>query len=118
MFDYISYIGRNAINQSDLTFPLTILDPRRNVRGILILFTLPPSAATNRDPEKFFNPEITNVDIAINGITNKVFAQGFKEDQVWIEARKLFLSEHRKLDGHSKMTLSTSYGTPTSSGYW
>ena len=116
LYDYISYIGRNAINQSDLTFPLTILDPRRTVRGILMLFTLPPAAA-NRDLENFFNPEITNVDITINGITNKVFAQGFKEDQMWIEARKLFLSEYRKLDGQSNMKLSTFYGTPTSSGY-
>ena len=74
MYDYIIYIGRNAINQSDLKFSLTILDSRRSVRGILILFTLPPAAA-NRDPEIFFNPEITNVDITINGITNKVFAQ-------------------------------------------
>ena len=110
LYDYISYIGRNSINQSDLTFQLTILDPRRSVRGILMLFTLPPSAATNRDSEHFFNPELTNVDLTINGITNKVFAQGFKEDQMWIEARKLFLSEHRKLD-------STFYETTTSSGY-
>ena len=117
MYDYISYIGRNAINQSDLIFPLTILDPRRRARGKLMLFTLPPSAATNRDPENFFNSEITNVDITINGITNKVFAQGFKEDQMWIEARKLFLSEHRKLDGQFNITLSTFYGTPHSSGY-
>ena len=64
LYDYISYIGRNAINQSDLAFPLTILDPR-SVRGILMLFTLPP-AATNRDLENFFNPEITNIDITIN----------------------------------------------------
>ena len=56
-----------------------------------MLFTLPPSTA-NRDPENFFNPEVTNVDITINGITNKVFAQGFKEDQMWIEPRKLFFN--------------------------
>ena len=51
----------------------------------------------------------------MNGITNKVFAQGFKEDQMWIEARKLFLSEYRKYDG--QFTLSTFYRTPTSSDY-
>ena len=47
-----------------------------------------------------------------------MFAQGFKEDQMWIEARKLFLNEHRKYDGQSNMTLSTFYGTSTSSGYY
>ena len=46
-----------------------------------------------------------------------MFAQGFKEHQMWIEARKLFLNEHRKYDGQSNMSLSTFYGTPTSSGY-
>ena len=95
LYDYVSYIGRNEITQSDLTFPLAILDPRRSVRGILMLFTLPPSTA-NRDPENLFNPKITNVDKTVNGITSKVFAQGFKEDQMWIEATKLFLNEHRK----------------------
>ena len=67
--------------------------------------------------KNFFNPEITNVDITISGITNKVFAQGFKEDQMWIKARKLLLNEHRKYDGQSNITLSTSYGTLTSSSY-
>ena len=74
-----------------MTFLLTILDPK-SVRGILILFTLPPAAAS-RNPDNFFNPEITNVNITINGITNIVFAQGFKEDQMWTEARKLFFNE-------------------------
>ena len=41
LYDYISYVSRNAIiNQSDFTFPLKILDPR-SVKGILMLFTLP-----------------------------------------------------------------------------
>jgi hypothetical protein len=115
-YDYISYVGMNSINQSDLSFPLIIQDPRKSVRGILLLFTLPPATA-NRDPENYFYPEITNVDITINGITNKIFAQGFKEDQMWTEARKLFLNEHRKYDGQSSIMLPNFYGTTTSSGY-
>ena len=75
-----------------------------------MLFTLPPAAA-NRDPKNFFNQEITNVDITINGITNKVLAQGFKEDQMWTEARKLFLNAFRKYDSQSNMALGTFNGT-------
>ena len=100
-----------------MTCPFTILDPGRSVRELLMLFTLPPAAA-NRDPENFFNPEITNVEITINGFTNKVFAQDFKKDQMWIEIKILLLSEYSKLDGQSNMTLSTFYRTPTSSGYY
>ncbi len=116
LYDYISYDGMNPINQSDLSFSIIMQSPRKSLRGILLLFTLPPATA-NRDPENYFNPEITNVDITINGLTDKVFAQGFKEDQMWTEARKLFLNEHRKHDGQSNMILSHFYGTPTSSGY-
>ena len=116
LYDYKSYIGKNALNQLDLKFSLTILDPRRSVREILMLIKLPPSTA-NRDPEKFFNPEITNVDITVNGITNRVFAQCFKEDQMWTKARKLFLNEYKKINGQLKMTLSTFYGISTYSSY-
>ena len=115
-YDYISFIGMNPINQSDLSFTLTIQDPRKSVRGILMLFTQPPATA-NRSPENYFNPEITNVDITIDGITNKIFAQGYKEDQMYLEARKLFLNEYRKLDDHSSVTLPNFYGTSTISTY-
>jgi hypothetical protein len=115
-YDYISLIGMNPINQSDLSFTLTIQDPRKSVRGILMLFTLPPTIAS-RSPENYFNPEITNVDITIDGITNKIFAQGYKEDQMYLEARKLFLNECRKLDDHLTVTLPNFYGTSLISTY-
>ncbi len=111
-YDYISYIGMNPINKSDLSFTLTIQDPRTSVRGILMLFALPPAVA-NRDPENFYNPEITNVDITIDGITNKIFAQGYKEDRMWTEAKRFFLNEYRKYDDQSSMHLSLFYGIPT-----
>jgi len=115
-YDYISYIGMNPINKSDLSFTLTIQDPRISVRGILMLFTL-PTAAANRDPENFYNPEITNVDITIDGITNKIFAQGYKEDRMWTEAKRFFLNEYRKYDDQSSMNLGLFYGTPTQAKY-
>jgi hypothetical protein len=115
-YDYISFLSMNPINQSDLSFTLTVQDPRRSVRGILMLFTQPPATA-NRTPENYFNPEITNVDITIDGITNKIFAQGYKEDKMYFEARKLFLKEDRKLDENSGVTLLNFYGTSTISTY-
>lgn len=112
-YDYISYVGMNPIKQSDLSFTLTIQDPRRSLKGILILFTLP----TINDPENYFNPEITNVDITIDGITNKIFAQGYKEDQMFTEAKKLFLNEYRKNDDQSSIVINNFYGSTTSSAY-
>ena len=72
-----------------MTFPLTIFDPRTIVRKILMLFTLSP-LATNQVPKIFFNPKLKNVDITLNGMTNKVFAQDFKKDQMWTEARHYY----------------------------
>ena len=115
-YDYISFLSMNPINQSDLSFTLTVQDPRRSVRGILMLFRLPPPTA-NRTPENYFNPEITNVDITIDGITNKIFAQGYKEDKMYFEARKLFLKEDRKLDENSSVTMLNFFGSSTTSNY-
>lgn len=115
-YDYISFIGRNPINQSDLSFTLTIQDPRKSLRGVLMLFTLPPATA-NRVTENYFNPEITNVEITIDGVSNKIFAQGYREDRMYTEARKYFLSGPREEDDNSAVTLPNFYGTPTSSIY-
>jgi hypothetical protein len=110
LYDFISYIGMNSIDQSDLSFTLTINSPKKSARGILLLFTL-ESETANRDPENYFYPEITNVDITINGIPNKIFTQGYKEDQMWTEVRKLFLNEHRKYDDQSYMSLLEFYSS-------
>jgi hypothetical protein len=103
-------MGMNPIKQSDLSFKLSIQDKRRSVRGILLLFTLPPEKA-NRNSEKFFNPQLENVDISINGTTHKIFADGYKEDKMYREAKKFFMSENRKLDELSCVSAYRFYDT-------
>lgn len=116
LYDYISYIGMNPINKSDQSFMLNIHDPRISMKGILMLFEIPPTAGA-RDSEYFYNPEITNIDITIGGISNKIFAQGYKEDKHWFEAKKLFMKEDQKINDISNMDLLTYYGTPSESKY-
>ena len=49
--------------------------PRRSMTGLLFLFTA-PSVAGTRDPEKFVNPDITSVEIDIDGVPNMLYSRG------------------------------------------
>ena len=60
--------------------------------SILLLSTKTHTADT-RDTEKFFNFDITSVDVSINGIPNKVYSQGFKSRHKWAEVYQYFSKE-------------------------
>jgi hypothetical protein len=108
-YDYITSISFNPIKQSDTSVTLSITDKRRSVRGILLLFKLPSNPEANNDPEIFYTPQITKVEISINGTTHKIFTDDYLEKQMFNEAKKFFLPENRKLDENSNMTMETFY---------
>ena len=45
--------------------------PRRSMKGLLLLFYEPYTGGA-RDSEKTFNPDITEVNVTVNGIPNKI----------------------------------------------
>ena len=49
-----------------------------------------PHAGGARDFEKFFNPDIAQVKVTINGVPNKVYSQGIKTRDVWEEIKRHF----------------------------
>ena len=57
-----------------------------------------------RDSELFPNPRILSVDISIEGITNKVYAQGLKPNNQWSEVIKYFLTEEQKKFDNTDMS--------------
>ena len=57
---------------------------RRSLKGILLLFIVPPTTAGARDTENYFNPDITNVEVTINGIPNWVYNNGIKGHDMWL----------------------------------
>ena len=59
------------------------------MKGILLLFE-DPAAAFQRDTEAFYNPQITKVEVTIEGIPNQLYSQGMRAYQLWNEARKHF----------------------------
>ena len=45
------------------------------MKGLLLLFS-DTHAGSARDPGKFFNPDITSVQVSVNGVPNKVYGHG------------------------------------------
>ena len=41
------------------------------------------------DPEKFVDPNITNVKITIEGVPNMIYSQGLPKEQIFEEAQRL-----------------------------
>ena len=109
LYDYVTYIGMNPINKSDTSFSLDVKHPRKSIKGILMLFEIPPTEGS-RDSENFYCPEISRVDITLDGKANRIFEQGYLQDQQYTEAQKLCLKQIQKGLNTSDMTCNKFYG--------
>ncbi|KAK3731225.1 hypothetical protein QZH41_004693 [Actinostola sp. cb2023] len=56
--------------------------PRRSMSGILMLFT-EAYAAGARDSEKFISPSITQVNVNVDGLPNKLYSKGMVPFDFW-----------------------------------
>ena len=74
---------------------LLVNPQRRSLKGILLLFIVPYTADA-RDSESCFNPDITNFEVTINGIPNRVYNNGIKGHGMWREASRLFSTKSKK----------------------
>ena len=84
---------------------------RRSLKGILLLFIVPYTAGA-RDSENYLNPDITKVDVTINGSPNRIYNEGIKGIDMWNEVSQFFGT---KGDDRSNMNL-TKYLTDTKFG--
>jgi hypothetical protein len=77
--------------------------PRRSMKGVLVFFQEPADAG---------NLDITDVQVTIEGLANKVFPHGLKTHQQWDEASRFFLPNlgdgAKMLKSH--MDMETFYG--------
>ena len=88
---------------TDEDLNLLVNPQRRSLKDILLLFILPYNPGV-RDTENYFNPDITNVEVTINGIPNRVYNNGIKGYDMWREANWLFSTKSKK-QGAPSMTL-------------
>ena len=80
---------------------LRINPQRRSLKGILLLFIVPYTAGA-RDSENYPNPDITKVDVTINGSPNKLYNEGIIGIDMWNEVSQFF---GKKSGGRSNMNL-------------
>ena len=80
---------------TDADLNLLVNPQRQSLKGILCIFILPYTAGT-RDTENFFNPDITNAEITINGIPNRVYNNGIQPYDMWREISRLFCEKYKK----------------------
>ena len=80
---------------TDADLNLLVNPQRRSLKGILLLFIVPYTAGA-RYTENYFNPDITNVEVTINGIPNRIYNNGIKGHDMWREASRLFSTKSKK----------------------
>ena len=96
---------------SDSRLNLRINLQRRSLKGILLLF-INPFVSGAKDTEQFFNPDITNVKVTVNGVPNRVYNEGINGSDMWQELTRYFKPQERP-----NMTL-TKYLTDNKFGLW
>ena len=88
-YDRIYSHGPLIKDKSDTKWNINLDQPASSLKGILMLFE-DPAADFARDTEAFYNPKITNVAVAIEGVSNQLYAQGMPPYRQWDEASKFF----------------------------
>ena len=86
LYDRILRHRKITKNKSDTLWNINLNVPAKSMKGILMLFEDPERAST----EEYYNPEITKVEMTIEGIPNQLYSQGMKSHQHWDEINKFF----------------------------
>ena len=98
LYDRVLRHRKIMANKSDTLWNINLNVPARSMKGILMLFE-DPAAAYQRDTEKFYNPQLTKVEVTIEGIPNQLYSQGMRAYQLWEEAQKHFAAGTKQHPG-------------------
>ena len=90
MFDHVTHHKTITVNKgSAQIINESMKVPCRSIKGLLLLFSEPYAGGT-RQPKKFFNPNITSLQVSVNGVFNKVYSQGMEERDMWDKVKSHF----------------------------
>ena len=79
------------MDKSNTLWNINLNVPARSMKGILMLFeNVAAQQPFARNTEAFYNPQITKVEVTIEGIPNQLYSQGMRAYQMWDEAKKYF----------------------------
>ena len=91
LYDRILRARIIPLNKSDTSFSVDINSPSKSLKGVLLIFTQESSATKfARDTEEFYNPQITKVEVTVEGVPNELYAQNMEYRHQYDEIVKYF----------------------------
>ena len=100
LYDRILRARIIPLNKSDTSFSVDINSPSKSLKGVLLIFTQERSATKfARDTEKFYNPQITKVEVTVEGVPNELYAQNMEYRHQYDEIVKHFAEGRLKEAG-------------------
>ena len=82
LYDRVLRHRKMTIDKSNTLWNINLNVPARSKKGILMLFQNVAAQQTfARNTEAFYNPQITKVEVTIEGIPNQLYSQGMRTYQ-------------------------------------
>ena len=79
------------MDKSNTLWNINLNVPARRMKSILMLFeNVAAQQPFARNTGAIYNPQITKVEVTIEGIPNQLYSQGMRAYQMWDEAKKYF----------------------------
>ena len=95
LYEFIDKFKTVNVSATEEIINENINFPRRSIKGVLLLFTRGYSDGFIK-VDDYKNPEISKVEITIEGIANKVFSQSMRMLDQWPEIKKYLMNENIK----------------------
>lgn len=89
LFDRIHRYTREKFDKDDTQLTIHCNMRSDSLKGALLLFKEDETSFA-KDPEKFYNPKITKIEVSINGMPNKVYDRGMLSHHLYEAVRRLF----------------------------
>ena len=85
-YDYTTLLKTIVLNKDSIRETIDINIPRKSMTAVILLFTKKGST----DSEEFLFPNLTNVDVSVEGTPNAVYSAGLKRRDMYREAVRFF----------------------------
>ena len=91
LYDRVLRHRKMTMDKSNTLWNINLNVPARSMNGILMLVeNVAAQHPFARNTEAFYNPQLTKVEVTIEGIPNQLYSQGMRAYQMWDEAKKYF----------------------------
>ena len=97
LYDRVLRHRKMTMDKSNALWNINLHVPARSTKGIVMLFeNIAAQQSFARNTEAFYNPQITKVEVTIEGIPNQLYSQGMRAYQMWDEAKKYFAPSSKR----------------------